>query len=109
MNEGIFTSLKQLFRECFRQDAESIAPMPVSGSNRHYFRITGNGVSAIGVYNTDAKENRAFVSFTNHFRSKGPYEFGTHCIEGAGLGGKHRSAVVPSSHAQGAVRQRKGS
>ena len=47
MNEGIFTSLKQLFRECFRQDAESIAPMPVSGSNRHYFRITGNGVDAV--------------------------------------------------------------
>lgn len=71
MSEGIFIGLKQLFRLHFSVEAETITPLPVSGSSRRYFRMGGSGCSAIGVYNTDSKENRAFLSFTGHFLSKG--------------------------------------
>ena len=71
MSEGIFIGLKQLFRHHFSVEAETITPLPVSGSSRRYFRLGGGGCHAIGVYNTDSKENRAFISFTNHFLSKG--------------------------------------
>ena len=71
MSEGIFIGLKQLFRLHFSVEAEIITPLPVSGSSRRYFRMGGSGCSAIGVYNTDSKENRAFLSFTGHFLSKG--------------------------------------
>jgi len=45
--------------EHFRLEA-----MPLSGSNRRYFRIFANSQTYIGVYNDDFKENRAFVHIT---------------------------------------------
>ena len=71
MSEGIFIGLKQLFRLHFSVEAETITPLPVSGSSRRYFRMKGGGFSVLGVYNTDARENRAFFAFTRHFQSKG--------------------------------------
>ena len=71
MEDGIFLSLRRLFRSCCGEEAESIAPLPVSGSGRRYFRMHGKTVSVLGVYNTDSKENRAFLSFSRHFAAKG--------------------------------------
>ncbi|MBO4282743.1 MAG: phosphotransferase [Bacteroidales bacterium] len=45
--------------------------MPVSGSARRYFRMQSGDFSAIGVYNADSKENRAFLAFSRHFAAKG--------------------------------------
>jgi aminoglycoside/choline kinase family phosphotransferase len=42
-----------------------------SGSAREYYRITSNNNSAVGVFNTDKKENIAFINFSKHFLSKG--------------------------------------
>ncbi len=71
LEEGIFTSLKQLFSKHFHREAETIVPLPVSGSSRRYFRMQSGKDSVLGVYNTDHKENRAFLSFTEHFLQKG--------------------------------------
>ena len=71
MEDGIFLSLRQLFRRFCGEEVESITPMPLSGSSRRYFRIRGKSVSVLGVYNTDSKENRAFLAFSRHFASKG--------------------------------------
>ena len=45
--------------------------LPPSGSSREYVRIFGARDMAIGVFNPDRKENRAFLSFSKHFRSYG--------------------------------------
>lgn len=73
MEDGIFMSLRQLFRKYCGEEADSIAPLPISGSSRRYFRMRGKGISVLGVYNTDSKENRAFLAFSKHFASKGLY------------------------------------
>ncbi len=63
--------LKELFRQWSGQDAESITPLPASGSERRYFRIKGSGPNAIGVFHPIAEESRAFLGFTSHFLEKG--------------------------------------
>jgi len=63
--------LIKLFEDWSGESVEGIHSLPLSGSNREYFRITGAKQSAIGVYNPDKKENRAFISFSTFFRSAG--------------------------------------
>ncbi len=46
-------------------------PLPESGSYRQYIRLIGEKQTVIGVYNADIKENKAFLSFSRHFFSKG--------------------------------------
>ena len=48
-----------------------ITPMPGSGSYRSYYRIHGKKGSVIAAHNEDLRENKAFVTFSNHFRSQG--------------------------------------
>lgn len=63
--------LIKLFEDWAGEPSLGVNPLPLSGSNREYFRINGNTKSAIGVYNFDKKENRAFISFSRHFHSTG--------------------------------------
>ena len=51
--------------------AHTIVELPSSGSNRRYFRITGNDETVIGVIGTSLEENRAFCLLSEHFKSKG--------------------------------------
>ena len=46
---------------------EELIALPPSGSYRKYYRLKLQGESFIGVYNEDFKENKAFISYTNHF------------------------------------------
>ena len=62
--------LKILFERWSGEKVNSFSPLPASASARKYFRITGNGKTAIGVYNADVRENRAFVYLTKHFLKK---------------------------------------
>ena len=64
-------SLVSIFKKHFDIEVEKIAALPRSGSYREYYRLRGQGKTAIGVYNYDRKENKAFLSFTRHFLSKG--------------------------------------
>ncbi len=45
--------------------------LPNSGSNRKYYRLTGKTRNAIGVIGENEDENRAFLTFTKHFRKHG--------------------------------------
>lgn len=56
-----------LYKSYFGQEVSSIEELPQSGSYRRYFRLTDSCNYAIGVYNEDYKENRAFVEFSKHF------------------------------------------
>ncbi|MCL6097556.1 MAG: phosphotransferase [Bacteroidetes bacterium] len=60
--------LKSLFESWSGEKVNSFSPLPASASARKYFRIACSGKTAIGVYNADVRENRAFVYLTKHFQ-----------------------------------------
>ncbi len=60
-----------MFEAWAGEDARSFRMLPPSGSYREYYRISGRSKSALGAYNADEKENIAFLSFSDHFKSKG--------------------------------------
>ncbi len=62
--------LKKLFEDWAGQQCVSFTQLPGSGSYREYFRLTSNNKKAIGVNNSDEKENIAFIEFTKHFTKK---------------------------------------
>ncbi len=57
----------QLFENHFNEKAENVEMLPTSGSYREYCRLSNSKRSVIGAFNSDVKENAAFLSFTNHF------------------------------------------
>ena len=59
------------YKELFGEKDLRITPLPKSGSDRKYFRITDAERSIIGAFNPLDEENEAFVGFTDHFLSKG--------------------------------------
>ncbi len=63
--------LNDLFERWCGEKAISINRLPVSGSSREYYRITGTKTRVIGAINADREENEAFIEFSRHFRSKG--------------------------------------
>ena len=64
-------SIKKLYKEYSGREAETVAELPSSGSNRRYFRIGGPAGSLIAVEGTCVEENKAFIAISRHFRSKG--------------------------------------
>lgn len=70
MND-INAKLRSLFSNWSGEEVLSLSPLAQSGSYRKYFRISGKEKKAIGVFNLDKRENRAFISFTKHFLKKG--------------------------------------
>jgi aminoglycoside/choline kinase family phosphotransferase len=64
-------TLKSLFEKWSGEKVGDFRSIPQSGSYREYYRISGMHKSAIGVYNEDLKENRAFLTFTKHFYAIG--------------------------------------
>ena len=63
-------SIKILFEKWANERVVDIYPLSESGSNRKYYRISGTTKIAIGVFNPDINENRAYISFTDHFFKK---------------------------------------
>jgi len=62
--------LIRLFENWATENAQNITQLPGSGSYREYYRIRGEKKSALGVFNPDRKENRAFIEFARHFHAK---------------------------------------
>lgn len=58
------------YSKTFRVSEFNIVPLPPSGSDRKYFRITDKSGSKIGAYNANKEENDAFIGFSKHFRDK---------------------------------------
>ncbi len=71
MDSQIIELLSNLYQKWCGQMPSQHTELPPSGSNRRYFRLTGEGGPAIGVYNADAKENIAFVSFSQSLKKAG--------------------------------------
>lgn len=71
MNDHIISLLSNLYEKWSGKIVKQYIEMPPSGSNRRYYRLTGEGGTAIGVYNADRKENEAFISFSKSLREAG--------------------------------------
>lgn len=61
-------ALEQLFQNHFGLEPEAIELLPVSGSDRRYYRLRGGKHQAIGTYNNNVAENNIYFYFTELFR-----------------------------------------
>lgn len=69
--EEIKQQLLALFDEWSGGDKVlTVQTLPLSGSDRRYFRIKGDNQQVVAVYNADYQENKAFVAFSEHFAAK---------------------------------------
>lgn len=65
-------SLKKLYIKWSGREPLRCERLPGAGSNRVYYRITGeDNKSVIGVIGTSIEENKAFVYLANHFNKNG--------------------------------------
>lgn len=69
MNDNITVHLAKLFKTHFGFKAEDISGIRSAGSTRRYYRLKGNKISAIGVWNDNKKENEAYLSFSKSFQA----------------------------------------
>lgn len=67
----IQNNLLKLFEKWADEKALSIDKLPISGSNRKYFRIVSKNKKAIGAVGYELKENIAFLEFSKFFNQKG--------------------------------------
>jgi aminoglycoside/choline kinase family phosphotransferase len=63
--------LINLYKRWSNEPVLEFTPLPPSGSYREYYRLKGMEKCAIAVFNSDEKENRAFIEFTKHFTNIG--------------------------------------
>jgi aminoglycoside/choline kinase family phosphotransferase len=62
--------LISLFESHFKEEVTYFEQLPGSGSYREYARMKSAGHQVIGAFNSDVKENQAFLEFSAHFRNK---------------------------------------
>lgn len=60
--------LEQLFEEHFNVKPDTITALPISGSDRRYYRLSHDNISAVGTYNENVAENNSFFYFAELFR-----------------------------------------
>src|ERR1039457_874655 len=65
--------LKRLFEQHYQLPAEHVKPLQgqLGGSGRAIIRLSGGGLSAIGIQYPVREENVAFLEFSRHFRRHG--------------------------------------
>ena len=68
--QKLLDSIKELYKEWSGKEADSLDVLPISGSERRYFRLHGKNGSVIGTYGANIKENETFIYFSRHFKKK---------------------------------------
>lgn len=67
-----FPELKELFQNEFGKNITSYTPLTAHGSDRTIIRLQdSSGTTAIGIYNENTSENKAFIVFDRYFRENG--------------------------------------
>jgi len=114
--------LRRLFEQHFGLAAEDAQPLQgqLGGSGRTIVRLTGGGVSAIGIVYPVRDENVAFLEFSRHFRARGlpvPEIYAEDLSQGAYLEedlgettlfeflGQHRTGALIDEQAKDAYRR----
>lgn len=67
---AILNSIRSLYKEWKGDDPVSVDLLQQSGSERYYFRLQGKGLSVIGTYGANIRENETFIYFSRHFKKK---------------------------------------
>lgn len=63
--------LLELYKQWHGSEPVSAERLPLAGSNREYYRITGDdGCSVIGAIGASRDENHAFIYLSGHFRKR---------------------------------------
>jgi aminoglycoside/choline kinase family phosphotransferase len=68
MKEIDIKIFEQLFKEHFGIDATCVESIPMSGSDRRYYRLKSEKFSAVGTFNENIAENNSFYYFTELFK-----------------------------------------
>ncbi len=63
--------LNKLYKDWSGYDADESFLLPLSGSARKYYRISGNGGTVIGCVGTNPAENKAFLTIAERFAAAG--------------------------------------
>jgi len=71
LNKEKEEKLIRLFEDWSGNRVLDIKKLAGSGSNRSYYRISGEKSSVIGVIGEDRQENETFLEFTSHFKKHG--------------------------------------
>ena len=66
----LIDSIKNLYTQWKGEEPVSIDVLPISGSERRYFRLHAKEGSVIGTYGANVKENESFIYFSEHFHKK---------------------------------------
>lgn len=66
--EQIISTLEKLFEDHFGNKPDHFEQLPVSGSDRRYYRLSDGKHSAIGTYNSNNAENNTYFYFTELFK-----------------------------------------
>lgn len=62
--------LKQLFKQYFNKECNTITQLPQAGSDRIYFRLSNEKDKAVATFGNDVKENETFIYLSKHFLSE---------------------------------------
>jgi len=65
------STLELIFEEHFGVLPDQVAVLPVSGSDRRYYRLSKGEMTAIGTQNTNVAENNTYFYFTELFKKHG--------------------------------------
>ena len=68
--QTLIDAVKNLYTQWKGTDPVSIDVLPISGSERRYFRLNEKNGSVIGTYGANVKENESFIYFSHHFHKK---------------------------------------
>ena len=71
MEKDKLAVLALMFEKWCGIEPQQISFLPQSGSYRSYCRMKAGSFSALGAWNSDARENDAFLSFSKNFRKEG--------------------------------------
>ncbi len=71
MQNNISENIKNLFKKTFKEEIKEMYQLPPSGSSRLYFRVKNDIRSVIAAYNSDKKENAAFLYLSDIFIKNG--------------------------------------
>jgi len=67
MKSDVKNNLEKLFKQWSGKEPATFEVLPAHGSAREYYRLKNGKLSAIGTFNQDHAENKAFLTFSRHF------------------------------------------
>ncbi len=68
--QTLIDAVKNLYTKWKGTEPVSVDVLPISGSERRYFRVHGKDHSVIGTYGANIKENESFIYFSENFHKK---------------------------------------